>query len=60
MATKDDTYYVVTRELAEAALAEANELIRAGKWPAPYEGDDQLVFDDDLPPAPHGALKAAE
>jgi len=46
--------------MAAAALAEVNELIRAGKWPEPYEGDDQVFDDDDLPPAPAGALKAAE
>jgi hypothetical protein len=58
--TKDDDIIIVTRAMAEAALAEMNEMIRAGKWPEPYDGDDQVFDDDDLPPAPHGALKAAE
>lgn len=60
MATNDEDIIIVTPAMAAAALAEVNELIRAGKWPEPYEGDDQVFDDDDLPPAPAGALKAAE
>jgi len=44
-----------------AARAEVLEMIREGRWPADYEGDDQLDLDDDLmPPAPSLPLKAAE
>ena len=60
METNDEDIIIVTPAMAAAALAEMNEMIREGRWPADYEGDDQLIFDDDLPPAPPGTLKAAE
>ena len=60
METKDDDIVIVTPAMVEAARAEVLTMIREGRWPADYEGDDQLVFDDDLPPAPAGTLKAAE
>ncbi len=60
MQTSDENIIIGTPAMAAAALAEMNKMIREGRWPADYDGDDQLAFDDDLPPAPHGALKAAE
>ncbi len=60
METNDDDIIIVTPAMVEAARVEVLDMIREGRWPADYEGDDQLVFDDDLPPAPSGELKAAE
>lgn len=60
MAPNPDDIIIVTRAMARAALAEMNQMIREGRWPADYDGDDQLIFDDDLPPVPTGVLKAAE
>ena len=61
MATNEDDIIIVTPEMKAAAGAEMIAMIREGRWPADYEGDDQLDFDDDvLPPAPSRPLKAAE
>lgn len=60
MDPNDDDIIIVTPEMKAAAGAELLAMIHEGRWPADYEGDDQLVFDDELPPAPHGTLKAAE
>lgn len=62
MEKNDDDIIIVTQAMVESALAEANKMIREGRWPPDYEGDDQLIFDDDddLPPVPTGELKAAE
>ena len=60
MEPNDDDIIIVTPAMREAARAEVLAMIREGRWPADYEGDDQLVFDDDLPPALHGTPKAAE
>ena len=56
----DDDIIIVTPAMVETARAEVLAMIREGRWPADYEGDDQLVFADDLPPLPAGELKAAE
>ena len=61
MATRQDDTIIGTPAMVEAAVAQALGLIRQGKWPAPYEGDDQLDHDDDvLAPARPMPLKAAE
>ena len=60
MEPNDDDIIIVTPEMKAAAGAELLAMIREGRWPADYEGDDQLDFDDDLPPVHNGELKAAE
>ena len=61
MATKHDDTIIGMSAMVDAAVAQALELIRQGRWPALYEGDDQLDYDDDvLAPARPMPLKAAE
>ena len=61
MSQNQENIVTGTREMMEAALADARELIRSGKWPEPQEGDDHLDYDEDvLPPARPMTLKAAE
>lgn len=61
MEPSDDDIIIGTPAMKAAAGAELLAMIREGRWPPDYEGDDQLVFDDDdLPPMPAGELKAAE
>ena len=61
MVTKADDTIIGTLEMKEAARAELLAMIREGRWPAPYEGDDQIGDDGlALPPAQRRSLKAAE
>lgn len=61
MSTSEDDIIIGTPEMKAAAGAEMIAMIREGRWPADYEGDDQLYVDDDvLPPARPQPLKAAE
>jgi len=55
----DEDIVIVTPAMAEAARAELLTMIAEGRWPEPYDGDDQVIFDDDEPEAA-GTLKAAE
>jgi hypothetical protein len=61
VATKADDTIIGTLEMKEAARSELLAMIREGRWPAPYEGDDQIGFDGKaLPPTRPHTLKAAE
>ncbi len=59
METNDDDTIIGTPAMREAARLELLAMIREGRWPADYDGDDQVIFDDDDLPPPE-ALRAAE
>lgn len=61
MDSNDDDIIIVTPEMKAAAGAEMLAMIREGRWPADYEGDDQIGDDGlALPPAQRRPRKAAE
>ena len=47
MFQKQENIVTGTREMMDAALADALELVRLGKWPEPPEGNDHLDYDED-------------
>ncbi len=54
MDPNDDDIISVTPEMKAAAGAELLAMIREGRWPADYDGDDQVILDDDLAPGAQG------